>query len=90
MQKLEKEIQNPNVKFVSISIDKKEKAWRAKMKMLNMHGHQFLNQDNSLAEALNVRGIPFFMIYDKDGKLYQHNAPRPSHPALQEMLENLK
>lgn len=90
LQALEKELQNPNVKFVSISIDKNEKAWRAKMKMLNMHGHQFLNQDNSLAEALNVRGIPFFMIYDKDGKLYQHNAPRPSHPALQEMLENLK
>lgn len=90
LQKLEKEIQNPNVKFVSISIDKNEKAWRAKMKMLNMHGHQFLNQDNSLAEALNVRGIPFFMIYDKEGKLYMSNAPRPSHPQLKNLLEELK
>ena len=90
LQALEKELQNPNVKFVSISIDKNEKAWKAKMKALNMHGHQLLNQDNSLGEALNVRGIPYFLIYDKEGKLYMSNAPRPSHPQLKNLLEELK
>lgn len=90
LQALEKELKNPNVKFVSISIDKNEKAWKAKMQALDMHGNQLLNQDNSLATALNVRGIPYFMIYDKEGKLYMSNAPRPSHPQLKNLLEELK
>ncbi len=89
LQKLEKEIENKDIVFVSISLDKNEEAWRAKMKALNMHGNQWLNQDNSLAEALNVKGIPYFVIYDKEGRLYMSNAPRPSHPALKEMLEGL-
>lgn len=89
LQKLEKELQNKDVKFVSISIDKKEAPWKAKMKALNMEGNQLHNPDNSLAEALNVNGIPFFLIYDKEGNLYMYNAPRPSHPALKELLESL-
>lgn len=60
------------------------------MEALGMYGNQFLNQDNSLATALNVRGIPFFMINDKEGKLYMSNAPRPSHPQLKNLLEELK
>lgn len=89
LQKLEKELQNKDVKFVSISIDKSAPAWKAKMKALNMHGTQLHNQDNGLAEALNVRGIPFFIIYDKEGKLYMYNAPRPSNPALKKILDEL-
>jgi len=90
LQALEKELQNNNVKFVSISLDKNECAWRNKMKALNMHGNQFLNCDNSLAEALNVSSIPHFVIYDKEGKLYNGNAPRPSDPSLKTLLESLK
>lgn len=89
LQKLETELENKDVVFVSVSLDMDEKAWRAKMKALNMHGHQLLNQDNSLADALNVRGIPCFIIYDKEGRLYMSNAPRPSNPALKELLEGL-
>lgn len=89
LQELEKTLENKDVVFVSISLDKNEKAWKDKMKALNMHGNQLLNQDNSLAEALNVKGIPYFVIYDKEGQLYMSNAPRPSHPALKELLEGL-
>lgn len=89
LQKLEKELANKDVVFVSISLDKNEKAWKSKMKALNMHGHQLLNMDNSLAEALNVKGIPFFIIYDKEGFLYKSNAPRPSDPSLKALLEKL-
>ena len=90
LQRLEANMVNKDVVFVSISIDKNETAWRNKMKQLNMHGNQFLNQDESLGTALNVRGIPFFVIYDKEGKLYLRGAPRPSNTALQELLEGLK
>lgn len=89
LQELEKELANKDVVFVSISLDTDEKAWRDKMKALDMHGHQLLNQDNSLAEALKVRGIPFFVIYDKEGRLYMSDAPRPSNPDLKGLLEGL-
>ena len=55
-----------------------------------MHGNQWHDANSSLANALNVRGIPFFVIYDKEGKLHYYNAPRPSQPSIKEMLEGLK
>lgn len=90
LQKLEKELKNPNVRFVSVSIDTNADSWVKKMDELKMHGVQLLNQDNSLAKAYNVRGIPYFFILDKEGRLYMPNAPRPSHPEIKTLLENLK
>lgn len=91
LQKLEKELQNPDVVFVSISIDKKEDAWKTKMQELGSHGHQLLDKENRLYQALNPKGVPFFAIYDKEGRLYMHDAPRPSMGiGVKEMLEGLK
>lgn len=91
LQALEKELKNDRVKFVSISIDKGTKEWKAKMEALNMHGKQLINQDNKLAEALNVSGIPHFLIYDKEGKLFLYKAPRPSSgEELKQLLEHLR
>ena len=90
LQKLEKELQNPDVVFLSISIDQKKDQWLKKMEALGMHGNQWHDAKSGIANALNVRGIPFFVIYDKEGKLYYYNAPRPSQPFIKEMLEGLK
>ena len=89
LQQLEQDVDNPNVVFVSISVDKDEAAWKKKMDALNMHGNQWLNKDNSLADALNIKGIPHFVIYDKQGNLLSPNAPRPSQPETKELLEAL-
>lgn len=91
LQKLEKELENKDVVFLSISIDQKKDAWLKKMGELGVHGNQWHDTEGTLGKALNVKGIPFFLIYDKDGKLYMYNAPRPSMGfALKEMLEGLK
>lgn len=90
LQALEKELAgNNNVKFVSVSIDRDAAAWKRKMNDLGLHDNQLLNQDNTLAEALNVKGIPFFLIYDKEGRLYMYDAPRPSDPTLKALLNDL-
>ena len=90
LQKMERELKNDKVVFVSVSVDAKEGPWKQKMKQLNMHGNQLHNPDNSLCEALNVKGIPFFVIYDAEGKLYMHGAPRPSQGrGVVELLEGL-
>jgi len=91
LQKLEKELKNDKVVFLSISIDAKEDAWKKKMQEKNMHGNQLWDPTNSLGQALNVKGIPFFAIYDPEGRLYMHGAPRPSQgPGLVKLLEGLK
>lgn len=78
LQKLEQEMSGKNIKFLSISIDRKAVDWKKKLQQLDLHGLQWHDEGGQLANALNVKGIPFFLIYDKDGKLYRYNAPRPS------------
>lgn len=90
LKALEKELQNDNVCFLSLSIDTKEDAWKKKVADLGLEGELVINKDNKLCEALNVTGIPFFLIYDKEGKLYKYNAYRPSDMRLKSLLEGLK
>ena len=90
LQSLEKEMTGKNVKFVSISLDRKSDAWKKAMGKLNLHGLQWHDSDGKLAEALNVKGIPHFLIYDKEGRLYMYNAPRPSARAkLMDIFDRL-
>ena len=101
LKQLEKDLQNKDVVFLSISIDTNVAAWKKKVaglglggevlhKHLGLEGELLNNQDNKLCESLNVSGIPFFLIYDKEGKLYKYNAYRPSDMRLKPLLEGLK
>lgn len=91
LKNLEKNLKNKDVVFVSVSSDSDEQAWKSKLIELDMHGHQYLDKGNTLCEALNVKGIPFFVIYDKAGNLYTYGAMRPSTGArLKDFLESLR
>lgn len=91
LQKMEKRVKNKNLKFVSISLDKDKDAWRQRMKQLGMGGHQFVVVGDELLNMLNVKGIPHFLIYNKEGKMVQYNAPKPSSgDVLKKVLEGLE
>lgn len=91
LQELEASLQNEDVVFVSISIDTDPVAWKQKMVELGMHGNQLYDRDAKLGTALNVRGIPFFLLYDKEGRLHTYGAPRPSSgEELRGLLEGLQ
>ena len=91
LQALEKELEGSDVVCVSISTDADEDAWKAKLVEANMHGNQLRDRDGSLGTALNVGGIPFFVVYDKDGKLHTYGAQRPSSgEAIKQFLLDLK
>lgn len=91
LQELEKELKNTDVIIISVSVDKNEQAWKKKMQDLGLHGCQLIDKENKLYDALNPKGVPFFVIYDKEGHLYMHDAPRPSDDArLKDILEGLK
>lgn len=91
LQELEKTLENKDVVFVSISTDADTASWKNKMAELGMHGNQLHDRNNTLGTALNVRGIPFFVIYDKEGKLHTYGAMRPSTgELLKKFLEELR
>ena len=90
LKQLEKELQNPDVVFLSVSVDTSADAWKKKVKQLGLEGNLLNNRDNKLCDALNVKGIPFFLIYDRQGNLHTYNAPRPSDVRLKPLLESLK
>lgn len=90
MQTLEKELKNPAVKFLSISIDRNEKSWKKKIDDMNLYGNQWLNKNNEISSRLNITAIPRFLLYDKDGKLMNIDAFRSSNPQTKEILEKLK
>ncbi len=90
LQKLEAELQNEDVVFVSISVDATEAPWKSKMTALNMHGNQLIDSGKNFNRLMNIRGIPHFLIYDKEGKLYLYKAPRPSAGGTRDLLEGLK
>ena len=90
LQELEKDFENSDVVFVSISIDSAKEPWLKKMGPLNMHGTQLWNSDGELPKQLNIRGIPHFLIYDREGKLLDYDEPRPSSEKIKALLQSLK
>lgn len=90
LQKMEEELQNENVVFLSVSVDAKQDPWLKKMEALNLHGNQLWDSNSQLCNSLNISGIPFFLIYDAEGNLHMYDAPRPSQgEGLKLMLESL-
>lgn len=90
LKKLEEELQNKDVVFLSVSIDRSEEAWKKKVSELGLKGNLLIDREGRLANAMNVKGIPFFLIYDRQGRLYKYNAYRPSDARLKPLLESLK
>lgn len=90
LKAIEKDLQNEDVVFLSISIDSNVEAWKKKVAQLGLEGNLLIDAKGTLAQSLNVNGIPFFLIYDREGRMYKYNAPRPSDARLKPLLEGLK
>ncbi len=91
LKRLEARMKDQDVVFVSISTDTDKEAWKSKMQELKVDGIQLLDEGGLFAESLNVISIPFFLVYDKEGKLHTYGAMRPSSgKLLEDFLKGLK
>jgi len=75
-----------------MSGDRDANAWKRTAESLKITGeHYLLNKKVYLErnQVVQVKYIPRYMIYDKNGKLITDNAPRPSSPKSTEMIEQL-
>lgn len=82
-----------DVAFVFISIDKSAVSWKKAMAQYK----DILNKENSLLIAksekdellkqINVSTIPRYVLLGKDGKIIHKDAPRPSTPEIETLIE---
>ena len=73
----EKYRDNPNVAFISLSIDDGAALWKKSVEGRKAGGIQWLINRSKL-DAYNIVGIPRILLIDKDFKVSDMNAPAPS------------
>ena len=94
LKKLEEKYNGKNIKFVSISVDKKEAydKWRTFVSNKALGGIQ-LFADNSFQsefiQAYGISSIPRFIIIDPDGLIHNAYASKPSSIQFEQELERL-
>lgn len=93
LEELQSHFAGKNIAFVSISIDMKYDAWKAKVEKDNLKGIQIIartdESKDQILQDYSIGGIPRFMIIDPEGNIVDSDAPRPSGNA-REVLEELE
>lgn len=92
LKKLEEELKDKAIAFVSLSLDvaKDEDKWRTFVEKEALGGIQLYGKGFSeFAQYYKINSIPRFLIFDKEGKIVTIDSPRPSDPALKELLLKL-
>ncbi len=86
---LEEEFKNEDIAFVSICEDNDRNRWKSIVKKNNLTGvHLFISEQNHpFIEAYLVTGVPRFILLDKEGRIIDANAKRPSNKAIKELLK---
>lgn len=103
LKKLEEEFRGKPIKFVSISVDdarrnggsweKAKEKWRNFVKSNKLGGIQLIADkgwQSDFIKKYGIRGIPRFILLDKEGKIINPNAPRPAQESTKNLLQTLK
>lgn len=94
LKRLDEQYDESEIVFVSISLDKprdKEK-WREFVEKNELKGLQLFGEaafESPIATHYEVKSIPRFLLFDKEGKIISADALRPSNPDLKIQIDNL-
>ncbi len=92
LETLVEEMKDSDVNFISISVDEDINAWKTKIAEDKPQWAQYVvdtENNKALCDALNIRGIPRFMIVDSEGIIIVPEATRPSDEETKATLEAL-
>ncbi|MBC8754700.1 TlpA family protein disulfide reductase [Kordia sp. YSTF-M3] len=103
LKKVEKTYHDKNIEFVSISVDDgrgfrgdaaaAKEGWKKMVTEKELGGVQLLSDKgwkSDFVQALEIRGIPRFILIGPDGNIVNADAPRPSSPKLIKLFNELK
>jgi thiol-disulfide isomerase/thioredoxin len=91
LKKLEEELRDKNIAFVSISVDeeKDKEKWKNFVAKEQLAGIQLYAKGwSEIAKYYDIHGIPRFLVFDQEGKIVTVDSPRPSMLELKELLLN--
>lgn len=90
LKNLEHQFEKKNINFVSISCDQDKAAWEKMVKDEKLGGVQLhAGGDQSFMNTFMIRGIPRFILLDREGKIIAADMTRPSNPKTVETLNAL-
>jgi thiol-disulfide isomerase/thioredoxin len=94
LKKVEKEFHGKNIQFVSTSIDvaKDHEKWVNMVNEKSLGGLQlFADNDwnSKFVQDYAIQGIPRFILIDPKGNIVSADAPRPSNPKLETLLNDV-
>lgn len=92
LKEMEEALHAEDIAFVSISVDEDKAAWEKMVKEKELRGYQLHAKEawsSSIVKDYGIRGIPRFIIIDKEGKIVEANATRPSNPETKDKLLKL-
>lgn len=90
LKKLEEEMKGKEVVFIGVSVDEEKNydKWKKFIADEQLPGIQlFANGWSKITKDYKITGIPRFMVFDREGKVVEAVAPRPSNPDLKALLE---
>ena len=88
-EELKRRFSGRGVEFIYISIDDTRTKWLNYVQANNLQGvhlHDF-GMGSEIAQMFNVSRVPRYIIIDRNGRIYDSNAKRPSEPGLIQDLE---
>jgi len=91
LKKLEEELRDKDIAFVSISVDEEKdfEKWKNFVDKEQLKGIQLYAKGwSDFSKYYDIRGIPRFLVFDQEGKIVTVDSPRPSEPQLKELLLN--
>ncbi|PCI34722.1 MAG: hypothetical protein COB60_05895 [Flavobacteriaceae bacterium] len=94
IKQLEKDLHGEDIVFMSVSVDKPKELgkWKKFIVDKELTGVQLFSDDafnTRIAKDYKINAIPRFLLFDKEGKIVDANAKRPSDPELKKQLLNL-
>ena len=92
LAKLEKAMETRNIVFVSVSLDTKNEVWQKFIREKNLGGLQLIAEKgfkHPFCATMGMSGIPQFILLDKDSRIINFNAKRPSNPVLWNYLDRI-
>ena len=102
LKEIESKYSNKNIKFVSISVDdakrngsteKAKNSWRKMVSDKNLKGIQLFSDngwETKFIKDYKVTGIPRFILINREGKIIDADAPRPSSSKLINLIDSLE
>lgn len=91
LKTLEQKFKGKNILFVSISVDSNKAAWMKKVKNDQLGGIQLHGgAEAQIMKDYKIKGIPRFILLDREGKVIDNDMTRPSDPATTKTIEALE